>query len=76
MSLLLSLISTRRSRRQLLPELCDSDSAGGQHAVLETVEVLAVNRRHKTATDKTEKDTRRDVMFADSIGKLRVFVKH
>lgn len=48
----------RRLRRQSVPHIHDTCPASGQHAILETVEVLAVNGRHEIPSCKTHKDMR------------------
>lgn len=63
-------------RRQARPELEDAGSAGGQHTVLQAVQVLAVDGRHEAPRDEAEEDTGRDVVFADAVAELAVLVEH
>lgn len=49
--------------RQKLPQLANGNPLHRQHAILQTVKVLAMDRRHKLARNETEEDAGRDVVF-------------
>ena len=51
----------RRRQRALQsgPELCDADPLGGQHAILQAIEVPAVQRRHEAARGQAQEDAQR-----------------
>ncbi len=59
-----------------MPHFHDSRSTRRQHAILQTVKILAMYRRHKFARRETEKDTRRQIVLSNSVAKLEILVKH
>ena len=61
---------------KLCPQLTDSHALLGQHAVLETVQVLAMNRRHKTPSDQAQYHAWRHVVLPYAIAQLKVLVQH
>ena len=54
---------------QLLPELRNPNSASRQHAVLQTVEILPMDRRDEATTDKAKENARRNVVLPNAVGK-------
>lgn len=66
----------RRLSSQSMPHIHYSSSARGEHAVLQTVEVLAVDWRYEFASGKTQKDAWRQIVLADTIAELEVLVEH
>src|SRR5438034_11022768 len=61
---------------QAHPHGKNSSALRWQHAVLQAVEVLAVNRRHESTSCEIEDHARRKIVFADTMAKLEVLVKH
>jgi hypothetical protein len=46
------------------PQLAHPDPPRRQHRILQTIQVLAMDRRHELSTDETQEDARREVVFA------------
>jgi hypothetical protein len=47
-----------------------------EHAVLHTVQVTAVDGRHKTASEEAEYHARRKIVLPKTMTELEVLVKH
>ncbi len=61
---------------QASPKLTDTGAAGWKHAVLQAVQIPAVNRWHEAAGCQAQDDAGRKVMFADAVAELEVLVEH
>ena len=62
--------------REGAPHFPDAGATGRQHAVLQAVEVLAVNGRNELARNQAEEDARGEVVLADALGHLKILVEH
>ena len=62
--------------REPIPCLEDTRTLRGQHAVLEAVEALAVDRRQELTCDEAQNDAGREVMFVDTVSELEVLIEH
>lgn len=60
---------------QELPQLANRNSLDREHAILETVQILAMYRRYELAGHEAEKHPRREVVFAKSLAQLCVLCK-
>jgi hypothetical protein len=58
------------------PHFPHGGSASWQHAVLQAVEILAVDGRNVFPCQEAEEDAGREVMLADAMGHLEVLVEH
>lgn len=58
--------------RQKLPQIPNRDPLHRQHAVLQTVEILPMNRRDELAGHEAEEDARGEVVFAEAVPELVV----
>lgn len=58
------------------PHVHDSGPLGRQHAILQTIKILAIDGRDEFAGEETEKHTWRKVVLAYAGAKLEVLVKH
>lgn len=65
-----------RERVDRRPHLHDARSPGRQHAVLQAVQVFAVDGWHKFARQEAQEHAGREVVLADACGHLEVLVKH
>ena len=65
-----------RERVDCLPHLHDAHSRLGQHAVLQTVQDLAVDGRHKLACHEAYEDAARDIVLFQALEHLVVLVEH
>lgn len=66
----------RWKRVQRVPHLHDASPARGEHAVLQRVEGLPVDRRHEAAGDEAEEHAGGEVVLADAVAHLEVLVEH
>ena len=57
------------------PHFPNAHPLGREHAVLETVQVLAVKRGHQLAGQQTKEDPGREVVLADPLAKLKVLIE-
>lgn len=55
-----------------LPELPNAHPLHRQHAVLQRVQILPMNRGHELAGDETDKDAGREVVLAEAVAELGV----
>lgn len=58
------------------PHAHDAGALRGEHAVLETVQILAVDGRNEFTGQQAQDDTRREVVLADAGAELEVLVEH
>lgn len=58
--------------RQKPPKLTNCHPLHWQHAVLQTIQILPMNRRDELAGDEAQKDTRRQIMLAYADAQLVV----
>jgi hypothetical protein len=47
-----------------------------KHAILHTVQITAVDGRHKTASEEAEYHARRKIVLPETMTELEVLVKH
>ena len=65
-----------RLLREPIPRLEDARPLRRQHAVLETVEALAVDRREELARHQAQDDAGGKVVLVDPVAELEVLVEH
>jgi hypothetical protein len=59
-----------------MPHIHDSSSSCWQHAVLQTIQILSVDRRYEFACHETEENSWREIVLADTVAELEVLVEH
>ena len=55
-----------------MPELTDAYALYRQHAILQAIQVLPVDRRHKLPRDQAQEDARGEVVFPEPVAELEV----
>lgn len=60
---------------QPAPKLSDPYPLGGQHAVLQPIQILPMYRRYEASRQKAQGDGGGEVVFAEAGGELEVFVE-
>ena len=66
----------RRRRIQRVHHLRNAGAPSRQHAVLEAVPVLPVDRRPELAGEEAKKNSRGEVVLADPAAHLEVLMEH
>lgn len=63
-------------RSQCLPHLQHRRSSRRKHAILQTIQILSIDRWHELAHQETEQYPRSQIVFSNAVRHLKVLVEH